>query len=165
MTGFNDTLKNGIRRVYHLDDTTQVIKLKTNESVEVYFDNPTKIPSELKLDFTECNNAEIKVFLPFKYGGTFALKNLYLSHTYDRNIELSYQPVINNELARINNMTKFLVPYKIIGEPQIEGNTYTYQLVLNTEYASLFYCVLIVKQSKNENTESFEYKFNMYNYK
>ena len=159
MTGFNDTLKNGIRRVYHLDDTTQVIKLKTNESVEVYFDNSTKIPSELKLDFTECNNAEIKVFLPMTSGASFALKNLYLSHTFDRNIELSYQEIINNILG------ENLIPYRILLTPQIEDNTYTYQMALNTNYTSTFYSVLIVKQSKNENTESIDFKFNVYIYK
>lgn len=159
MTGFNDTLKNGIRRVYHLDDTTQVIKLKTNESVEVYFDNTTKIPSELKLDFTECNNAEIKVFLPLTSGASFALKNLYLSHTFDRNIELSYQEMINNILDESS------IPYKILLTPQIEGNTYTYQMAINATYTSTFYSVLIVKQSKNENTETIDFKFNVYRHK
>lgn len=156
MTGFNDTLKNGIRRVYHLDDTTQVIKLKTNESVEVYFDNSTKIPSELKLDFTECNNAEIKVFLPMTSGASFALKNLYLSHTFDRNIELSYQQMINNIVAASS------MPYKMLSTPQIEGNVYTYQMTLNATFTSTFYSVLIVKQSKNENTETIDFKFNAY---
>ena len=159
MTGFNDTLKNGIRRVYHLDDTTQVIKLKTNESVEVYFDNTSKIPSELKLDFTECNNAEIKVFLPMTSGDSFALKNLYLSHTFDRNIELSYQQMINNIVA------ESLMPYGILVTPQIEGNIYTYRMMINTNYVSTFYCVLIVKQSKNENTETIDFKFNVYSHK
>lgn len=159
MTGFNDTLKNGIRRVYHLDDNTQVVKLKTNESVEVYFDNSTKIPSELKLDFTECNNAEIKVFLPFTSGASFALKNLYLSHTFDRNIELSYQEIINNILG------EEILPYRIMLTPQIEGNIYTYQLAINATYTSTFYSVLIVKQSKNENTETIDFKFNVYSHK
>ncbi len=159
MTGFNDTLKNGIRRVYHLDDTTQVVKLKTNESVEVYFDNTSKIPSELKLDFTECNNAEIKVFLPMTSGASFALKNLYLSHTFDRNIELSYQQMINNIVAKSS------MPYGISTTPQIEDNTYTYQMALNTNYTSTFYSVLIVKQSKNENTETIDFKFNVYSHK
>ena len=159
MTGFNDTLKNGIRRVYHLDDTTQVIKLKTNESVEVYFDDITKIPSELKLDFTECNNAEIKVFLPMTSGASFALKNLYLSHTFDRNIELSYQQMINNIVAESS------MPYRILITPQIEGNIYTYQLTINQAYAMAFSCVLIVKQSKNENTETIDFKFNVYSHK
>lgn len=159
MTGFNDTLKNGIRRVYHLDDTTQVVKLKTNESVEVYFDNTTKIPSELKLDLTECNNAEIKVFLPMTSGASFALKNLYLSHTFDRDIELSYQEIINNILG------EEILPYRIMLTPQIEGNIYTYQMAINATYTSTFYSVLIVKQSKNENTETIDFKFNVYSHK
>ena len=92
-------------------------------------------------------------------GASFALKNLYLSHTFDRNIELSYQQMINNIVAASS------MPYELLTSPQIEGNVYTYWMSLNTTYTSTFYSVLIVKQSKNENTETIDFKFNIYNHK
>lgn len=107
MTGFNDTLKNGIRRTILINDEIQEIIPKTNEFLFVTSDMGEGLSSELNIDFTKCNNAKILIFGADDSGindGVFT--NLHIQMKCIKDSVGSFYPVINNLMStRYNEPT------------------------------------------------------------
>lgn len=107
MTGFNDTLKNGIRRTILINGEIQEITPKTNEFLFVTSETGEGLSSELNIDFTKCNNAKILIFGADDSGiSDGSLTNLHIQMKCIRDSVGSFYPIINNlKSTRFNEPT------------------------------------------------------------
>lgn len=130
MTGFNDTLKNGIRRTILLNDEIQEITPKTNEFLFI----SEGFSSELNIDFSKCNNAKILIFGADDSGiSDGALINLHIQMKCIKDSVGSFYPIINNLMStRYNEPTI-----------QIDNDIATLTFTKNDTFNLIFVHILI----------------------
>lgn len=134
MTGFNDTLKNGIRRTILINGEIQEITPKTNEFLFVTSVDGSGLSSELNIDFTKCNNAKILIFGADDSGiGDGAVTNLHIKMKCIRDSVGSFYPIINNLMStRYNEPTI-----------QIDNDIATLTFTKNDTFNLIFVHILI----------------------